>query len=67
MTYTRECSAYDCLFDETWHGQRAGKDISATINPDNVKRLLATLEALEATRWLVTADASRLRRFGMEG
>jgi len=49
--------AYDFLFDETWHGQSAGKDISDAINPDNAKRLLGTLESLEATRWLATDDA----------
>ena len=50
--------AYDFLFDETWHGQSAGKDISDAINPDNAKRLLGTLEALEVARWLAADDAA---------
>ncbi|MEI6603775.1 MAG: DUF4340 domain-containing protein [Verrucomicrobiota bacterium] len=48
--------AYDYLFDETWHGQSAGKDISDAINPDNAKRLLAALESLEVSRWLANDD-----------
>jgi len=50
--------AYDFLFDETWHGQRAGKDISDAINPDSAKRMLGALESLEVTRWLATDDAA---------
>ena len=49
--------AYDYLFDETWHGTSAGKDVSDEINPANAKILLASLESLETTRWLAADDA----------
>ena len=49
--------SYDYLFDETWHGHCAGKDISDAINPDSAKRLLGALEGLEVSRWLAADDA----------
>ena len=49
--------AYDYLFDETWHGKCADKDISDAINPTHAKILLASLESLETTRWLAADDA----------